>query len=85
MTFVAVDLEHQLSAPHLFAHMPMKKMLTVTTHEALAEDDRAYWRRRTPEERLEAVEQYRQEAGKFLYEYPIRLRRVLAVTRRPQS
>lgn len=56
--------------------------LTITTHAEQAEQDRAYWRERTPEERLDAVERLRLEAGKFLYEYPARLRRVVAITRR---
>ena len=56
--------------------------LTVTTHEDQARKDRAYWRSRTPDERLDAVEMLRIEAGKFLYEYPSRLRRVVAITRR---
>ena len=48
-----------------------------------AEGDRAAWRMRTPEERLDAVEVLRVQAGKFLYEYPTRLRRLLTVVRRP--
>ncbi len=56
--------------------------LTVTTHEEQAKQDRLYWRSRTPEERLDAVELLRIEAGKFLYEYPTRLRRVVTITRR---
>ena len=63
----------------------MEKSLTITTHEAQAEADRAYWLERTPEERLDAVERLRLEAGKFLYEYPTRLRRLLEVTRDPSS
>lgn len=63
----------------------MKRTLTVTTHQAQTAADRAYWRNRTPEERLDAVERYRLEAGKFLYEYPTRLRRLLEVTRIPRS
>jgi hypothetical protein len=46
-----------------------------------AEADRAAWRACTPEERLDAVEALRLQAGKFLYEYPVRLRRLLAITR----
>ena len=57
----------------------MKKTLTVTTHEEQSKADREYWRQKTPVERLDAVEQYRLEAGKFLYEYPTRLRRLLTV------
>jgi len=56
--------------------------LTVTTHEKLAREERSYWRRHTPEERLDEVERLRLEAGKFLYEYPSRLRRVVKITRK---
>ena len=63
----------------------MQKRLTITTHQAQSEADRAYWRDKTPAERLDAVERFRLEAGKFLYEYPIRIRRVLEITRRPLS
>ena len=56
--------------------------LTITTHAEQAERDRAYWRIRTPEERLDEVERLRREAGKFLYEYTSRLRRTVAVARR---
>jgi hypothetical protein len=56
--------------------------LTITTHAEQAKQDRAYWRSRTPEERLDEVERLRLEAGKFLYEYPSRLRRSVTVTRR---
>jgi hypothetical protein len=62
--------------------MSRKKKLLITTHEEQAERDRAYWRNRTPEERLDAVEVLRLEAGKSLYEYPSRLRRVVSITRR---
>jgi len=41
--------------------------LTITTHAEQAQQDRAYWRARTPEERLDEVERLRLEAGKFLY------------------
>jgi len=56
--------------------------LTVTTHEKLAEQDLAFWRKHTPEERLNEVERLRIEAGKFLYEYPSRLPRIVKVTPR---
>lgn len=59
----------------------MKRTLTVRTHQAQDVEDRVYWRNRSPSERLDAVERYRLEAGKFLYEYPTRLRRLLTVTR----
>ena len=35
----------------------------------------------TPEERLNLVEQLRIQSGKFLYEYPTRLRRTIKVIR----
>jgi hypothetical protein len=60
----------------------MKKRLTKTTHVEQAERDREYWRNATPEERLDAVEILRIEAGKFLYDYPSRLRRVVTITRK---
>lgn len=60
----------------------MKKHLSVTTHEQQAREDREYWRRQTPEARLDEVERLRLEAGKFLYEYPTRLRRIITVTRK---
>ncbi|MDA3798033.1 MAG: hypothetical protein PF692_03020 [Kiritimatiellae bacterium] len=56
--------------------------LKVTTHEEQAQYDRKHWRSRTPEERLDEVERLRLEAGKFLYEYPTRLRRVIKITRK---
>lgn len=58
----------------------MKRKLTVTTHEEQAAHDREYWGRCTPEERIHEVERLRIEAGKFLYEYPSRLRRVVTIT-----
>lgn len=59
--------------------------LIVTTHDEQAQKDWKYWRACSPEERLNAVELLRLEAGKFLYEYPSRLRRVVEITRRKQS
>ena len=61
----------------------MDKKLLITTHDEQARADRAYWRSRSPAERLDAVELLRIEAGKFLYEYPSRLRRIVTITRRP--
>lgn len=55
---------------------------TVTTHARQREADRQAWLSRTPEERLDAVERLRVEAGNFLYEYPSRLRRLLAIAGR---
>jgi hypothetical protein len=57
--------------------------LCVTDQHSQAEADRAAWRACTPEERLDAVEALRLQAGKFVYEYPTRLRRLLTVTREP--
>ncbi len=62
----------------------MKRVLTVTTHDELAARDRAYWSRQTPEARLDMVEELRLQAGKFVYEYPTRFRRVVTVTRKAQ-
>jgi hypothetical protein len=53
--------------------------LRVTNHREQAEEDRRVWRSRTPEQRLDEVERLRLEAGKVLYEYPARLRRLLSV------
>lgn len=60
----------------------LKLELSVTTHARQKEDDRAYWRKQTGPQRLDMVETLRKEAGNFLYEYPARLRRVVAVTRK---
>jgi hypothetical protein len=57
-----------------------KKTFTVTDQHSQSNADRLAWRNRSAEERLDAVEQLRIEAGKFLYEYPVRLRRLLAIT-----
>jgi hypothetical protein len=59
--------------------------LTVTTHSEQVRQDRVYWHCSTPEERLDLVEKLRIEAGKFLYEYPSRLRRVVTVARRERG
>ena len=57
-----------------------KKTFTVTDQRSQSNADRQAWRNRSAEERLDAVEKLRIEAGKFLYEYPVRLRRLLAIT-----
>ncbi|MCE9629212.1 MAG: hypothetical protein K8S94_00635 [Planctomycetia bacterium] len=57
--------------------------LTAVDRRSLVESDRVASRRMTPEERLDAVEMLRLQAGKFLYDYPSRLRRLLTVTRSP--
>lgn len=59
-----------------------KNLALYRSHNELREHDKAYWRGKTPEERLDAVEVLRLSAGKFLYEYPSRLRRTITVTRR---
>jgi hypothetical protein len=64
---------------------PPQKTLTLTTHHLQAAEDQDYWRTKTPEERLDALERFRLEAGKFLYEYPTRLRRLLEITRGPRG
>lgn len=61
--------------------MRFMRELRVTDARIQAEEDRLAWRERTPEERLDEVERLRLEAGKFLYEYPVRLRRLLSVAR----
>ena len=43
----------------------MEKQLTITTHQAQADADRAYWRQRTPEERLDEVERLRLGSGEI--------------------
>ena len=51
-------------------------------NDSSSKDDVAYWLSKTPEERLDLVEQLRLESGKFLYEYPARLRRTVTVVRK---
>jgi hypothetical protein len=61
------------------------RTFTVTDHVEQHEADRRGWLTRTPEERLDAVERLRIEAGRFLHEYseyPSRLRRLLTVAGR---
>ena len=50
--------------------------------ESHEEDERNRRRSMTPEDRLNEVELLRIEGGKFLYEYPTRLRRIIKITRR---
>jgi hypothetical protein len=63
----------------------MKKVVNNTSHAEQSPSDRRYWRSQSPEARLNALEELRLEAGKFLYEYPARLRRTISVTRRTQG
>jgi hypothetical protein len=57
-------------------------VITITTHDEQRKSDRKYWKSLTPEQRLDIVEQLRIESGKFLYEYPARLQRIITVTRK---
>ena len=57
----------------------MKVFDSFKSHE---QDERKRRLSMTPEERLNEVELLRIEGGKFLYEYPTRLRRVIKITRR---
>lgn len=62
----------------------MKKYLRIKiskNHQDIELQDRKAWKKMSPEARLDAVEGYRLEAGKFLYAYPSRLRRIVRVTR----
>lgn len=56
--------------------------ISITTHDKQEAKDRTFWLSQTPEARLDEVERLRLEAGKFLYEYPTRLQRVISVTRK---
>lgn len=58
------------------------KLSVSNNFKDLAQKDREYWRAQTPEMRLDAVELLRLQAGKFLYEYPTRLRRIIKITRK---
>lgn len=60
----------------------MEKIIKNTTSEKQAIEDRIFWKKQTPEYRLNALEELRLEAGNFLYEYPARLQRTISVTRR---
>jgi len=60
----------------------MKKTLSVSTFSKEASEDKKYWSSKTPEERLDALELLRLQSGKFLYEYPVRLSRVIKVVRK---
>jgi len=60
----------------------MQKLIRNTTHEEQAREDREFWRKQTPEYRLDILEQLRLQAGRFLYEYPARFQRVIRVTRK---
>jgi len=59
-----------------------KKIAVYKNHAALEAQDRESYLAMSPEERLDQVESLRIEAGKFLYEYPARLHRIVTITRR---
>ena len=60
----------------------IKNIKIFNSFESHEQDERNRRRSMTPEDRLNEVELLRIEGGKFLYEYPTRLRRVIKVTRR---
>ena len=57
-------------------------MKVFTSFESHERDEKKRRLSMTPEDRLNEVESLRIEGGKFLYEYPARLRRVIKITRR---
>lgn len=59
-----------------------KKISIYRNHNELQSHDCKINMALSPEERLNQVELLRMEAGKFLYEYPARLRRIVTITRR---
>jgi hypothetical protein len=59
-----------------------KKVVIYKNHDEQQQNDREAYLALSPEERLNQVEYLRLEAGKFLYEYPARLRRTVTITRR---
>lgn len=61
----------------------MEMKITVTTREQEQAEDRAWMRSLTPHERLSLLEQLRREGGKFLYDYPSRLQRIITIVRKP--
>jgi hypothetical protein len=60
----------------------MKKTLSVSTFSKESSEDKKYWSSKSPEERLDALEALRIQSGKFIYEYPARLSRVIEVIRK---
>jgi hypothetical protein len=59
----------------------IKNIQVYKNFDDLEKDERERRQLMSPEERLNEVELLRIEGGKFLYEYPARLRRVIKVTR----
>lgn len=62
-----------------------KRIAVYRSHAELQTHDRRFAKSLSPEDRLDQVELLRIQAGKFLYEYPARLRRIIKVTRRTQG
>ena len=59
-----------------------KKVSIYCNHSDLHDHDRKVNIALSPEQRINQVELLRLEAGKFLYEYPARLQRIIKITRR---
>ena len=62
----------------------MKYKIKKSTISEIINEERAEYNKMSPVERLDLVEKLRLESGKFLYEYPARLRRIIKVTRKKQ-
>ena len=62
----------------------MKYKIKKNTISEIINEERAEYNKMSPVERLDLVEKLRLESGKFLYEYPARLRRIIKVTRKKQ-
>ena len=58
----------------------MKRIIFVTKLKEQKKQDLKSRRSMSPEERLSEVESIRIQAGKFLYEYPKRFRRIIRIT-----
>ena len=62
----------------------MKKIFVTKVKEQKIQDLKSR-RSKSPEQRLSEVEDLRIQAGKFLYEYPKRFRRIIRITRRSED
>lgn len=60
----------------------MKKIIIVTKIKKQKEQELESRRSKSPEQRLSELENLRIQAGKFLYEYPKRFRRIIKITHR---
>ena len=60
----------------------VKKVIVFNNFKTHEEEERKRRKALSPEERLNEVELLRLEGGKFLYEYPTRLQKVIKITRR---